>query len=161
MKAVLLCLLMLSGLMGLPLYAVDGASQWETDFGESLSSLEALAPRAPRLAPFALSLARTLGEAEFVGMPPQDAAGLALRLAEAIDGDIRTGLSFQDAAARSRQEARILKRDYAGGGGGGLSAMSKIRSKAAWKYAKSRAGNLVNPLRKGSSSASHEGKGPQ
>ena len=149
-NATLRSLLLLSGL-GLCLLQADGdTGRPSAEFDESFAGGQALAFGSHRPVPFALDLARQIGETEFGALDPGEAAGIALGLAMDIDTDIRTGLTFQEAKARSMQQARLLMRNRIEGRNVGAEGLRKMRSRATSESGKARAGGLVDPLRNGS-----------
>ncbi len=153
--SLLLSLLLLSGLGLCPLQADDGTGRPSAGFDESFAGGLALAFASHSPVPIALDLARQIGETELAVLPPGDAAELALRLAKGIDADIRMGLTFQEAKARSMQQARLLMRDRAKGWNAGAEALRKMRSRAASESGQARAGALADPLRKGTGPATN------
>jgi hypothetical protein len=139
----------------LPLGAEGDPRQWISGFDESFASGEAQAFVSRRLAPFAVELARRIGQAEFKALDYEDAAQLAVRLAVSIDDDMRLGRTFQEAHARSVQQARLLLKDEVADGSGGAEGLRKMRSKAASEYGRARAGGLADPLGQRPASIAH------
>jgi hypothetical protein len=152
MNSKLMSLFLLLGLVSLPLQAMNEASQWSSDFSTAFSEGRASAIEGHEPSQMAVNIAMRVGEAEFRALSPETAAGFALKLTLSADADIRKGLSFQEANARTRQQARLLVKDAASGGEANAQAMRKVRSRLASETGRSQSGGLVDPLGKGPAS---------
>jgi hypothetical protein len=160
MKAKLPIALLLAGLASCPLPAAGEGGRWSSEFEARFAAGEGTAFASHRPAPQALYLAKRIGQSEFAALSPEDAAGLALRLAISADSDVRSGLSFQEAKARSTQQARLLARDLSAGGDAGIDGLLRMRSRAASESGQAQARGLADPLRKGASAVGQGGWGP-